>query len=92
MAMTQHQPPPAGPVGGNARTAIGAILTVIVAAVGGTAFLLNKSHQTPTSPETQTPAVTQPASAGDKSGHGEPPPTGKIDKSTKPKPPPPDPG
>ncbi len=93
--MTQH-PSPAGPSGSNARTAIGAIVTVLLAAVGGTAYLFTQSHSTPTNhatrPDTQSPAASQPASPIDKTGTNTTSPADKIEKSTKPKPPPADPG
>lgn len=89
--MTQPPAPATGPSGSNARTAIGAIITVIVAAIGGTAFLITQEHPTPTSPDTQKPAATQPASANERTVPVETLPS-KTDQSTKPKPPPPDPG
>jgi hypothetical protein len=96
--MTQHHSSPsAGPPGGNSKTAIGAIVTVLLAAIGGTAFLFTHTgHPPPTvlesTPDTNKPAATQPATPTDKSNPSEVPPTGKADKSTKPKPPPADPG
>src|SRR5262245_39752959 len=81
-------------------SAIGAIVALVLAGIGGTAFLIQPNPQRPTPTTTAQPSPPPseptPVAPPPTTGQSSPPPTTaspeKIDKSTKPKPPPRDPG
>lgn len=80
---------------------IGAVVALVLAAVGGTAFFIQPNPQRPSTAATTEPSVPLPTASVSVTppptdSHPVQPPTAptpeKIDKSTKPKPPPRDPG
>jgi hypothetical protein len=90
MTHHQHSTPSSDSSTGTTRTAIGAAATILLAAIGGTAYLITQSSHTPPTP-TQSAPGTRPEATTPTQSPATTPSTAP-DKSTKPKPPPPDPG
>jgi hypothetical protein len=89
----QHSTSSGGSRASNTKTAVGAAVTILLAAAGGTAYLLTQGQHPPVTPTTHSaPATPDHDQTGTKPTSGTEKPASVPEKSTRPKPPPPDPG